>query len=153
MSEPNSRIVAIDTNVLVWGVRKKGPADKMLYAGYLFDELSQDEAQIIIPSIVAAEFITDIPPDARAKVIAELSVRFRIEPFDAKDAILAAELWDIGKAGRQMAQPGARTTLRADTLIVATAKNHGAKEFYSDDGDCRDLASKFMTAKPLPKMA
>lgn len=154
MTNPSTqRVVAVDTNVLVWGMRKKGPQDKVRHARYLFTELEYAKAQIIIPSIVVAEYLAPISPRDRGTVVAAMSERFRIEPFDVKDAVTAAELWDLGKAGRQMQHSNARTTLRADTLIVATAKNHGATEFYTEDDDCYAMAEKIMKAKRLPTIA
>jgi predicted nucleic acid-binding protein len=147
------RVVAVDNNILVWAIRKKGPQDKVLHARYLFTELERDKAQIIVPSIVVAEFLAPISPQDRGLVVAAISERFRIEPFDIKDAVVAAELWDAGKAGRHMQHPNARTTLRADSLIVATAKNHGATEFYTEDDDCFAMASKIMDARRLPVIA
>jgi predicted nucleic acid-binding protein len=82
-----------------------------------------------------------------------MSERFLIEPFDARDAILAAELWNEGKSTREMKTRGSRVCLRADALIVATAKNHGATEFFTEDNDCFNMASKVMVAKRLPTIA
>jgi len=143
-------MVAVDTNTLHWAVRKQGSSDKITHARYLFQELERDKAQIIVPSIVVAEYIIPVPPNLRSPVVAKLGQRFIIEPFDAKDATLAAKLWDYGKAHRNMGAQNSRTTLRADTLIVATAVNHGATEFYTDDADCLALAKTVMVAKPLP---
>jgi len=148
---PASRIVAIDTMTLVWGIRKDGPEDRIIHAGYLFQELERDKAQIIVPSVVVLEYVTPIQsPSDRANVIGAISDRFRIEPFDIRDVDLAAELWQKGKPKLQMNAEGARPRLRIDTLIVATAKNHGATEFYSEDDDLFRLASEIMQAKRLP---
>jgi len=73
-----------------------------------------------------------------------------IIPFDVKCASLAANLFSIGKELRQGGIPGGRACLRADTLIIASAKMYGAKVFYSDDDDCVKLAGQVMTAKKLP---
>ena len=70
------RIVAVDTQTLQWAIRRKGPADKILYAGYLFAELDRDHAQIILPTIVVAEFISPVSAKDRAAVVASLGERF-----------------------------------------------------------------------------
>jgi predicted nucleic acid-binding protein len=150
----SQRVVAIDTMTLVWGIRRKGPEEKIKHAGYLFKELEQEEAQIIVPSVVVMEFITPMrSSEERANVIAALSERFLIEPFDVRDAALAADLWNYGKAKREMKKEGSRACLRADAIIVATAMNHGATEFYTEDDDCFNMANKVMTAKRLPVIA
>ena len=45
----------------------------------------------------------------------------------------------------------ARTTLKADVMIVATAKVAGAAAFYSDESKCRRLADMAgMEGRELP---
>ncbi len=136
---------------LVWGIRKKGQADKVEHAKYLFAQLEEEEAQIIIPSVVIAEFVIPFKTrKEREDVIARMRNRFLIAPFDARDAALAAELWLAGKSGRQMKKDNARVCLRADSLIIASARNHGARVFYTDDEDCFNMAKTVMEAKKLP---
>ena len=149
---PN-RLVAVDTNVLVFGVRKKGPKEKIQQARWLFEELDRCKAQIIVPAIVLSEYVTKVKADERAATAALIADAFQVEPFDIRDVVTAAELWDHGKATRKTGVPNSRIALRADILIIATAKNHGAMEVYSDDADFRALASKIMTARPLPSCA
>lgn len=138
---------------LVWGIRQSGPADKVKRAGYLFQQLAQNDAQVIVPSVVVAEFITPIPTEVeRTRAVAAISERFRIEPFDAQDAILAVRLWNEGK-NRLKGIKGSRVSLRADAFIVATAFNHGALEFFTEDDDCFKMASSIMQARRLPTIA
>jgi len=146
----NTRVVAIDTMTLVWGVRKHGAKENLEHAALLFSQLERDEATIIVPSVVVAEYLIAVPPDNREQTIAAMK-RFQIEPFDVRDAALAAKLWCDGKTKRQMSREGARICLKADILIVATAKNCGAREFYTNDEDCLDMAQLAgMDAKRLP---
>lgn len=136
-------IVSLDSQTLVWGIRKKGPPEKVKHATYLFDKLNEEEAQIVIPSVVLTEYVTPIKTNQeRQAVIAEMGTRFFIAPFDARHAAWAAELWHYGKASRQMGQANARVTLRADTLIIATARGYGVRTFYTDDDDCYNLATQ-----------
>ena len=143
--------MAVDTMVLQWAIRRKGgSADKIKHALYLFAEFEREHAQIIVPSVVVAEFLIGVHPEAWPAVVASFTERFLVEPFDTKDTIMAATLWNYGKAHRAMGIPGARVRLRSDTLIIATAVGHGATEFYTDDDDCFAMAGKVMTAKRLP---
>jgi predicted nucleic acid-binding protein len=134
--------VAIDTMTLVWGVAQEGAQTNLQRAEWLFKELDRTKARIIVPSIVAAEYLSVVKDDDKTAVLAALSQRFIIAPFDVKCARLASILWQEGKRGRPKGKPNCRVTLRADTMIIATAKTHGAKEFYSGDGSCRNLAKK-----------
>lgn len=150
MNAKYTRLVAIDSMTLVWGVRKHGSKENLEHAALLFAQLEREEATIIVPAVAVAEYLVAVPQDDREKTIAAMK-RFQIEPFDVRDAALAAKLWSDGKVRRQMSRPGARICLKADTLIVATAKNRGAREFYTDDKDCLNMARRAgMDAKGLP---
>ncbi len=127
---------------LIWGVRKQGPAEWLKRAKVLFDNFERAQAQIIVPSIVVAEYLTAVDESKRRDVASAIGARFIVAPFDIKCTALAANLFWEGKQGRAMSTPDARKCLRADSMIIATAKTHGAKRFYSHDKDCRSLAQK-----------
>ncbi len=150
--EHGSLIVAVDSMALVWGIRKEGTATERSRARWLFEQLDNEGAQVLIPSVVLAEYLTLVDPKKHRDVIAELSTRFIIPPFDVQCASLAAEPFVEGKQSRQMDEPGARKCLRADCLIVATAAVHGARILYSGDGKCRNLAAAApnLQAQDLP---
>jgi hypothetical protein len=48
---------------LVWGIRKDGPKEKLQRAQWLFRELEDARAQIVLPAIALAEYLTPIPAD------------------------------------------------------------------------------------------
>ena len=151
--DQQSIIVAVDSMTLVWGIRRRGQPDKVKHARYLFENLEKEKAQIVVPSIVVAEFVIPLKTSKeREEMIVRLQKRFLIAPFDAKDAAVAADLWHDGKKTREMRQPGARVRLKADAMIVATAYGHGAQAFYTDDDDCFNMVQKIMLARRLPKI-
>ena len=93
--KPGQRIVSFDCMTLIWGVRRKGPPDMIRYAGYLFRELDECDAQIVLPSVVVAEFLIPARSEAeRTRIVASLGERFQIAEFGARDAVTAAELWN-----------------------------------------------------------
>lgn len=147
-------LVAVDTMALVWGVRKEGAPEDQERAEWLFEELDEQEAQVLIASVVLTEYITPVSPDNHQDVIAALNQRFIIAPFDVRCASLAASLFSQGKKSRMMSVKHARSTLRSDCLIIATAHAHGARIFYSDDAKCRKLAARApgMTVRQLPSI-
>lgn len=152
MKTHRPHLVAIDSNTLVWGIRTIGTPEQLTRARYLFSHLEADRAQVIVPSIVVCEYLTPINPVQHKSVIAELTERFIIAPFDVRCASLAATLFKEGKELREMDHPNARKCLRADAGIIATASIHGAKQFFSGDKDCRNLAARVgrMVAYDLP---
>lgn len=143
-------IVGIDTHTLVWGVRQVGTANELDRAKWLFEELEIAKAQVLIPTVVIAEYLVKADKKTHASIIEAINRRFLIKPFDIECASLAAELFSTGKTTRPSGIPLGREVLRADTLIIATAKVHKAKVFYSDDANCRALANTVMEARPLP---
>jgi predicted nucleic acid-binding protein len=138
-------LIAIESQVLVWGVRKVGPSQQLQRAKWLIDQLEAEDAQIIVPSIVLSEYLCEIPAADHPATIAAFTKRFLVMPFDVLCTSVAAELFEHGKAGRPKGIPGSRKVLRADAMIIATAARHGAKVFYSHDRDCRSLAKKITT--------
>lgn len=142
----DSVLVAVDSMTLVWGIKKQGTQSQLQQARFLFDQLEDENAQVLLPAIALSEYLTPIPQQLHNKAIAELKRRFIIAPFDVKCASLAATLFVEGKEMRksdgEMGQTDARKCLRADALIVATAVCHGARVLYSGDSRCRKLAQK-----------
>lgn len=147
-------ITAIDAMVLVWGIRRDGTEEEVKRAAWLFKILERDNSQIILPATALSEYLIPYRPSEHADVIAQLSRRFFLAPFDVKCAALAARLFSIGKAERHMGKRNARKLLKSDAYIVATAAVHGARLFYSNDKWCRKLAEKAgLTARDLPDIA
>jgi predicted nucleic acid-binding protein len=142
MAQPKI-LAAVDSMTLVWGVRKEGPAEMLDRARRLLYQLDRDGRQIVVPSIVIAEYLSHIDLSFHAKTIEAMREKFFMPPFDVKAASLAAELFKSGQSGRgNKGTPDARKCLRADSLIVATAKAHGTKAFYSHDKNCRLMAER-----------
>ena len=69
------------------------------------------------------------------------SQHFEMPPFDLKSAALAAKLW-LAHRGLPEHERIERSVLKADVLIVATAKAFGATRYYSNDAGSRRLAEQ-----------
>lgn len=145
----------MDSQTLAWCVRREGvqspTPDQIQRAEWLLEELAEMNAQLILPSIVVSEYLVPIDPARHAAVIASMSKRFLIKPFDVHCASLAARLFAHGKANRPQNIPMGRECVRSDAMIIATAVVHNAKLFYTDDGDCLKLAKTTrLDARGLP---
>ena len=59
-------LICFDNHVLIWGIKEQaaeGQNDKIVLAKRFINKLSADDnALILIPSIVVAEFLIPIPP-------------------------------------------------------------------------------------------
>lgn len=148
-------LAAIDSMILVWGVRFQGQPEQLQRAKWLFQEFEEKQAQIIVPAIAMSEYLVPVKEKDHKDQIAVLSKRFIIAPFDVRCSSLAARLFSVGKKARDMGGKNARKVLKADTMIIATAAVHGAEVFYSGDLGCRTLAKHFerWSVKDLPDIA
>ena len=155
MTVARAYLVAIDTMILVWGLRRAGQEEQIKRADWLIDSFDENNVQVIVPSVCLAEYLIPCDPATHNDTIAELAKRFILAPFDARGAALAARLFVEGKKDRKMATKNARNLLKSDSLIIATAAVHGARTFYSDDTQCRSLASRVpgLTTEGLPTVA
>lgn len=150
----STTLVAMDSQTLAWCVWREGTMqptpEQRQRAIWLIEELDEMNAQILIPTIVVAEYLVPIDRSKHAATIAAITKRFIIKPFDVHCASLAATLFDVGKPKRPQGVPMGRECLRSDTMIIATAKVHAAKLFYTNDAHCLELAKTVLDARNLP---
>ncbi len=142
--------VALDTMVLIWGLRRTNPkagsvnasvADLQRRSRILIRDLEEKKETIVIPTVEVAELLVPIPSSEHGNFIAKLSERFFCPPFDLRAAAVAADLWQYHRqlpADEQIE----RRVLKADVLIIATSKVAGVNLFFSHDAKCRKLAEK-----------
>lgn len=134
-------IVAVDAMTLVWGIRRQGTEQQCRKARWLFDVFTARKTQVIVPTVALSEYLTAVDPAHHEAVIDAMNKRFLIRAFTTECAPIAATLFAAGTQLRAKGVPGGRAVLRADSLIIATARIHGAGCLYSNDSDCRDLAN------------
>lgn len=152
--------VAVDAMVLMWAMRalstarKRSSTDDDLAlqqrAWMLLEMLHDEQRQVVVPTIAVAELLTGIPHAQHGQFVAELQQRFFMPPFDVRAASVAAKLWQDHR-GLPKSDQLARSVLKADAMIVATAKVAGATDFYSHERKARRLAELAgLNAKDLP---
>ncbi|HMP01366.1 MAG TPA: type II toxin-antitoxin system VapC family toxin [Gemmatales bacterium] len=151
-------IAGLDTQALIWAmpwwsIRPKQNQDveeMSRRARILVRTLASEKAKTIVPTVVVSEFLAGISEGKHGEVLSALSSKFFCASFDIRAADLAARL-AMKTRGLPKAEQGERQILRADILIVATAKIAGAAVFYSNDARCRKLAGLAeMKALDLP---
>jgi len=147
-------VAAIDTQIFIWGML---PADSEINpdlirrAKLLFRTFDEQKTRVLFPSICLSEVLVKIPTTSQSAFISSVASSFEILPFDVKSAALSADIFNTNQHLRIQGVQGDRVTHRADCLIVATAKAHGATTFYSHDVRCRTIAnSTRMLDKDLP---
>jgi hypothetical protein len=146
--------------VMIWGLQSKGAKrgnpkqsdlrELQIRAVILLDMLEADGKQIIVPTVMVAELLVGVDRKNHGEFVAKLQERFFCPPFDLRASALAAELWQFHKDLPKSNQLQ-RNVLKADVMIIATAKAAGASAFYSHDAACRRLAEHVgMVAQDLP---
>jgi len=134
-------IVAVDSMVLVWGLRKVGAQLQCRNAAWLLDQFTKQRTQVILSAVALSEYLTAFDSAQHASVKESLGKRFLFRGFTDDCAPLAAKLFQSGKRMRVKDEPGGRAILRADCLIIATASISGAGCLYSNDIAVLNLAS------------
>lgn len=127
---------------LVWGIREDGPDEMCRKAKHLFNEFTREKTQVIVPSVVLAEYLTPASQSAHETIIEEINERFHIKPFDEACTSEAARIFQVGKPMREKGKEGERAILRADTMIISVAMMYGATTLYSGDKTLRALSNK-----------
>ncbi len=151
--------VTLDTMVLIWGGLRRPittipssehTAEMEFRARVLIRDLEVKGEAIIIPAVSVAELLAPLDDHEHGNFMAVLTQRFFCPPFDLPAASLASQLWKYHRDLPPKDQLQ-RTVLKADVLIVATARVAGASIFYSHDSRCRKLAERAgMKALDLP---
>jgi predicted nucleic acid-binding protein len=141
--------VALDTMVLIWGLAKLGSrrgnprqpdlVDLQTRSLILIDMLEEAKETVIVPTVTVGELLLGVKPDRHDDFLAEIQARFFCPPFDLRAAAMAAKLWQTHRELPKSEQLE-RKLLRADVMIVATAKVAGAARFYSHEPKMRRLA-------------
>ncbi len=139
------KIVCIDTNVAIWGVKGKatlGQEEMIHKARWLFQLCENDGTRILLPSVVVAEMLSGVPAAGRGKILEVCQRSFVIPAFDSRAALVYADLWPVEPDVRDaLRQSGAtRKSMKADCMIIATAVASKAEYLYSHDSDIRRLA-------------
>lgn len=151
-------LICVDTQILIWGVRREataGQEDMIGKAVRYFEHLDTNKDTILVPTIVLSEFLVHIPKKSTGAVLGALQRRFMIAPFDAPAAAIAADIWrEKLDTVRAMKQDGViHATIKADVHILATALARNASCIVTYDSWLVKLAEGRLSASEMPKLA
>jgi hypothetical protein len=148
-------ISGIDSMILVYAgvVPRKAGADGI-------DPVLIERAQIllhklrneivVLPMVAVSELLVPVSASKRGLLVTTLDEMFVCRPFDQLAAAIAADIWAQHKKLPADLRYDDRQVLRADAMIVASAKAANATNFYTNDDRCRALASLVMRGRELP---
>jgi predicted nucleic acid-binding protein len=149
-------MICIDTNVLIWGVKRRATDNRkhmIQRAIDFFHQCKSNGIKIAIPAHVIGEFLVGYEQPALAGSLGVLQKAFRIVPFDAKAAAIAAELRRNKDLLNGIVEEYEvrRQVLNADVCILATAIAEGASHLVAEDAHMRKLAQGKILVKSLEK--
>jgi predicted nucleic acid-binding protein len=153
------RIAGLDSVTLIYAFKEFLPGvsypeyDRVMAsrAKILMQNLEIESATIVVPAIVVTEYLVGIEPEHHEATMSVFREAFEIPPFDLKAVSIAAKLWRAHRTLPVEEQLG-RIVLKADVLIVATAKAFGVTHYYSNDKGSRRLAEQAgLIAQDLPE--
>lgn len=149
MSKLKRKIVCLDTNILIWGIQKIAlpeHADKIEKAKYLFEQLQEEKAEVIIPAIILSEFLIGIDSIDQPLCLKEIHRHCKIYPFDVPAALKLSEMLKNmkhnGVYARLEKEGCTKRTIKFDSLLVATALAQKVSILYTYDKAVRLIAEK-----------
>lgn len=152
-----SRLVAIDTEIAIWAIKKTATTnrqDMVRHAVAFLQQLQDEKAIILIPAIVVGELLVKSSEQERQEILSRVQNAFRIIPFDAAAAVEAARLCERTNAppAREALREAniSRSCIKADCQILATAITRGAILYSEDDGIHAIAANARIDVKRMP---
>jgi predicted nucleic acid-binding protein len=153
--------VAIDTQILIWGVQAQANEgqDEMIGPAKAFLRHLEEQGTIIqVPSIVLSEYLFGTDDSRLDQVRNQFQRAYQILPHDALAAYHTAKVFQrTGGAGihAELKQRGVATRrqIKADCMIVGTLIAHGTPLIYSnDEKTLHKIAEGFVEARRMPEI-
>lgn len=153
--------VCLDTQILIWGIKKEckaGQEHMIERTGAFLQHLQETHATILVPTVVLGELLVPLAEEGRRRrFVAAIQAGFQVIPFDGQAALHFAEIWQAKKAAGVFAQAreqhgATRHEMKADSMIVATAVAHDATILYSEDEALRTFAAGFIQVQDIPEI-
>lgn len=152
--------MCIDNHVLIWGVGEfatNGQEDMIDRTKRFLIWLENRKVDILIPSVIIAEFLMNIPHEAHPAIIKVLEKSFITAPFDTQAAAMYARIWREKKGEnvvKQLQQSGRiREAIKVDCMMVAIAVVRGANLIYSNDTiGVAKIANGYVDVSEIPNI-
>ncbi|HVC96887.1 MAG TPA: hypothetical protein VND64_24625 [Pirellulales bacterium] len=147
--------ISVDAQILIWGIKRQATPDRQHMidrAARFFRQCQREHQRIFLPAQSLAEFLVGYDAEQRRLSLARLSRGFLVAPFDAKAAVIAADLqtdWNKLKAiGDEFGLT--KQQIKADINVLASALAVNASCLYSEDKQMKSFAQGRIIIRPLP---
>lgn len=149
-------LFCLDSHILIWGIKEEatpGQEPMVPKAKAFFEYLENDNAKVIVPSVVVAELLIKIPSSLHPMVTNLMQRTFIVPPFDLKAAMHFAKIWQEKKEQQVIQElDGTRQELKADCMIVAIAVAQNATCLLSYDDNLKKFAEGYIEVRKLPNL-
>jgi predicted nucleic acid-binding protein len=151
-------LICLDSHILIWGISEYATSGQELMIDKtkrFLKWLDNRKATILVPTVVVAEFLMNVPPEHHATITNLLDRSFVIAPFDTVAAAYFSKIWqtkkDQGIIDEARRDGKTRELIKVDGMLVATAVARKAKIIYSYDnkGVCK-FAEGFIEVAEIP---
>jgi predicted nucleic acid-binding protein len=147
----------LDTQIWIY-LHPKSPASMTdaqkqfhLRARLLAAELEEDDAEIVVPTVLIGEYLVGCDQADWVRVVQSFAEQFVCPDFDLPACQQAALVRQKHlKETKGQIYKERRNVLSADVKILGTALAQRVKRLYTCDADFRKLASSFIEALDLP---
>lgn len=154
------KLVCLDNHILIWGIRESATSgqERMVHRAKAFiDDCFSNGTQLVIPSVVMGEMLTDIPAREHQLVINLMVKGFFLAPYDIKAAAVFAKVWKENKDSGLTQSirnelMATRQELKADAMIVATAISLNCEAIYSYDEKLARFAGNRIPVRKMPEL-
>lgn len=149
-------LAAFDSQTCIWGIKRQsgpGQANMIGLADQLIKLLTKHRVDILLPSTVVSELLSDLPKPQALSFFNDVSKRFRISYFDPKATIVLGEILNHHYSNKKYQTLGiTKTVMKYDAYIIAGAIAAGAECIYSEDPDFPKIAAHFIPILSLGQL-
>lgn len=151
-------LVCLDTNILVWGIKKTaspGQEHMVQWAVNFLEWLDENKKKIIIPVPIVSELLVPIPDHEHEKFLALLNEKFRVVPVDVVAAVKTAQIWSSKKDNEELKRYRdenriSRESMKFDFQIASVAITRKAECIYSHDPHIKKFVGDLISVREMP---
>jgi len=136
----------LDTNCLIFGVKREGSSDKVTSAAMFIEQVEKRGDSIMVPTVALCEMLVACNHTQRAQLLAQMETTYVLVDLDTEAAAQCAEL-EAKLFGADGACTPERRQRRYDLMVAATAKANGADVLVTEDKRLRKILEGYITAQ------
>jgi len=152
------KLVVIDSNIFIWGIKgqaTEGQEDMIGRAKDLIEFLSNSNYRILLPVPQMVELMSILPISDQPTLRKFIDKTFMVAPFDELAAIKCAELLHLSLNDTEISELRKegkiqKNRIKYDCMIVAISIVRGVSKIYSEDSDLRRFAHGQIEVYKMP---